>query len=86
MENCEEKYDKLKDDYEVLRERVIDLTFELDNTKFYELLEFVRNLKESIDRELKDVEDGYSKLTKEDILNNLRKYIEDFAEYTRLDI
>ena len=83
MENCEEKIERLEEENEKLKEQNIDLLFELNNYKFNELLEFVRNLNESIDMEL---EDKFSKLSKEDILKNLKNHIHDFAEYTKLNI
>jgi len=86
----ESEYDKLKDEIEDLKEEneklkneILDLSFIVNYSKQDELLEFVRNLKESIDREINDKD---SKLTKEELLNNLKKHIKDFAKYTKLNI
>ena len=86
----ESEYDKLKDEIEELKEKnekleneMLELSFILNFSKSDELLEFVRELKENVERELNDTE---SKLTKEDLLKNLKKHIEIFAEYTKLNI
>ncbi len=86
----ESEYDKLKDEIEELKEKnekleneMLELSFILNFSKSDELLEFVRELKENVERELNDTE---SKLTKEDLLKNLKKHIENFAEYTKLNI
>jgi gas vesicle protein len=86
----ESEYDKLKDDIDELREEneklkneLLELSYTSNFSKETELLEFVKELKESVIRELNDKD---SKLTKEDLLNNLKKHISNFAEYTKLKI
>ena len=86
----ESEYDELKDEIDELKKKnekleneLLDLSFICNYSKETELLEFVRELKESVDREINDKE---SKLTKEDLLKNLKKHIENFAEYTKLNI
>ena len=86
----ESEYDKLKDEIDNLKEEneklkneLLELSFTINYSKETELLEFVRELKESVINELNDKD---SKLTKEDMLVNLKKHIDSFAEYTKLDI
>lgn len=68
---------KLENEVEDLRSKLLDLSFQINYSKEIELLEFLRELYQS----LKVVDD---KLTKEDIVKNLKEYIEKFAEYNKL--
>jgi undecaprenyl pyrophosphate synthase len=86
----ESEYDKLKDEIEELKDKneklendMLELSFIVNFSKQDELLEFVRELKESVNKEINNSE---SELTKEDLLKNLKKHIENFAEYTKLNI
>ena len=75
--------EKLQKKIEDLESEILDLTTIINYSKSDELLEFVRELKESVEREINDTE---SSLTKEELLQNLKKHIADFTKYTKLDI
>ncbi|MFW6312010.1 MAG: hypothetical protein ACOC1K_07225 [Nanoarchaeota archaeon] len=76
-----EKVEKLEKENEDLKSRVIDLTFDQNYSKEKELVEFVRELYSS----LKDKK-SFVKLSKNDIVNNLRDYIENFAKDNKLQL
>jgi hypothetical protein len=72
----------LRKENEDLKDKLIDLTFEMNYNKQTELLEFLRQLYESVNEELK----GKSKSTKKEMLFSLKKNIEEFAKDNRLNI
>ena len=78
-----DEIEKLQKKIEDLESEILDLTTIINYSKSDELLEFVRELKESVEREINDTE---SSLTKEELLQNLKKHIADFTKYTKLDI
>jgi predicted RNase H-like nuclease (RuvC/YqgF family) len=68
-----DELEKLKEENEELKSKLIDLLFEQNYSIEKELAEFVRSLYEStlnVDK----------KLTKENIIKNLKKSIEQFAK------
>jgi hypothetical protein len=71
---------ELRRENEELKEKLIDLTFEMNYNKQTELLEFLRQLYESTCEEMK------GKLTKKEILFSLKKSIEEFAKDNRLKL
>lgn len=71
------KIKELEEKIDELESQLIDLTFTLNYNKEKELLEFVRDLYAS----LQNVDE---KLSKEDIVKNLKKYIQNFAKDNRL--
>ena len=75
----QEKIDELEKQVDDLTTRFIDLTFEMNYNKETELLEFVRELFVS----LQNVDE---KLTKEDMIENLKKYIQTFAKDNKLSL
>lgn len=69
----------LEKENEELKDRLNDLLFELNYNKQEELLIFLRELYDSLDLDrLKD----YSK---EDIIRNLKEYIEEFVKDNRIN-
>jgi hypothetical protein len=85
MENEERnsRIEKLEKENDDLTTKLIDLTFELNYNKEKELLELVRELYKNICEELVYKE---SKLTKKQILMNIKKYLEEFAKNTKLKL
>jgi gas vesicle protein len=76
IEELQNQIDRLKDSN-------LDLLTHINYCKQTELIELLRELLTSINTELKNNE---SELTKEDVLNNLKKYIKQFAKDNRLNI
>lgn len=72
-----DKVGDLEDENEKIKTKLIDLTFKENYSKETELMEFVRELYES----LNDVDKS---LTKDSIVNNLKTYIEKFARDNKL--
>jgi hypothetical protein len=77
-----DELEKLKEENEELKSKLIDLTFEMNYNKQTELLEFMRELYESVKTELKEK----NKLTKHDILFSLKKSIEEFAKNNKINL
>ena len=75
----QEKIEKLEKQIDDLTTRIIDLTFEMNYNKEIELLEFVRELFVS----LQNVDE---KLSKEEIIENLKNYIRTFAKDNNLQL
>lgn len=69
----------LENRIEVLEEKLIELKQERDKSKETELLEFLHELYLS----LRTIDE---KLGKEEIIENLKKYIEDFARNNRIGL
>lgn len=89
MDENIDKIRELEEENDDLKMRI----FDLENEKFYskeiELKEFLNELYNSIVEEL-DKKDSkydyeeYEKLTKEDLLKNLKNYIQEFKKNNRL--
>lgn len=77
--NSEDKISELEDKLDKVTSKFIDLTFEMNYNKETELLEFVRELFLS----LQNVDE---KLSKEEIIENLKKYIQTFAKDNNLQL
>ena len=75
----QEKIEKLEKQIDDLTTRIIDLTFEMNYNKEIELLEFVRELFVS----LQNVDE---KLSQEEIIENLKNYIQTFAKDNNLQL
>ena len=73
----QERISELEDRVVKLEDKLIDLMFELNYNKQDELIEFIRELYQS----LQNVDE---KLSKENMIENLKKYIEDFAKNNKL--
>ena len=74
-----EDLDKLHDKIDELSDEIIEMTFQIANSKETELREFLRELYQS----LQDVDD---KLTKEQIVENLKNYIREFAKDNKINL
>ena len=75
----QERIEELEQKIDQLESELIDLTFTLNYNKQDELLEFVRDLFIS----LQNVDE---KLSKEEIVENLKKYIQNFAKDNHLQL
>ena len=75
----EDEIKKLEEEIDNLRTKLIDLTFEQNYNKEKELIAFVQDLYVS----LHTVNDY---LTKEEIIFNLKEYIENFAKDNKLNL
>ena len=75
--NEQEKIEELEKKIDELEYKLIDLTFTLNYNKETELLEFVREL-------LLSLQDVDEKLSKEEIVENLKNYIIKFGEDNKL--
>lgn len=84
-----ERIDNLEEELESAMSRLIDLEFELKNNKEKILLEFIRELYSSLQRADHQDEDAdlwFEKITKEEIIENLRKYIWKFADNNKITL
>jgi hypothetical protein len=73
-----DELEKLKLENEDLKDKLIDLSFEMNYNKQTELIEFLRDLYKSINLErLKDV-------SKEEILENLKTNIQEFCKNNKI--
>ena len=82
--NDQNNIEKLKEEIEDLKTRLIDLTFEMNYNKQNELIEFLRELYQNVKDEQK--QGNKSKLTKAQILLSLKKYIEGFAKDNKISL
>lgn len=71
---------KLKEENESINSRLIDLLFEVNYSKQTELIEYIRNLYESLDS--KDMK----KLQKKELLMNLKDSLQEFARINRISL
>jgi hypothetical protein len=77
--NDQEKIEELEQKIDDLETQIIDLTFEQNYSKEKELLEFVRDLFVS----LQNVDE---KISKEEIIENLKNYIREFTKNNRINL
>lgn len=80
------KTDKMNSEFfnEIISEKddiIHELTYKLNSSKEVVLLDFLESLSFSINDEL---DNPYSELSKQDILENLRKYIADFKRDNKI--
>lgn len=85
----EDEINKLKSEIDDLNYELFELKQKIKFSKEDELKEFLRELYNSINVELEKKDskfdaDEYNKITKEDILNNLKSYIEEFKRNNKL--
>ena len=73
-----DEIEKLKEEIEDLKTRLIDLLFESNYSKEKELLNYLRDLYESVKSP------DLKKLSKKEIIKNLKDSIEEFAKNNRL--
>jgi len=71
------RIDFLEKENDKLKDNLLDLTTQLNYSIEQELAELVRNIYESINIEPKNKE---NQLTREKILTNLKKYLENFSK------
>ncbi|MFA5154459.1 MAG: hypothetical protein WC554_18090 [Clostridia bacterium] len=72
--------EKLKEENEELKSKLIDLLFEMNYNKQNELIEFLRNLYESV--KSKDTRN----ISKKELLANLQDSIEEFARINKIGL
>ena len=84
----QERIAELEKQVDDLTSRIIDLTFEANYNKQDVLLEFVRELYGSLINAYAnpDAEIWYEKLGKEEIIENLKKYIQKFARDNNIQL
>lgn len=83
MENNESYILSLEDKIESLTDENLQLKDKIRFSKEDELLEFIKTFYDSVIDEIDHVE---SKLTKDDILKNMKLHIEDFARIYKLNL
>lgn len=71
---------KLKLENENLNSKIIDLLFEANYNKQIELIEFLRNIYESL--EMKEIK----RISKKELLMNLKHSIEEFAKNNKINL
>lgn len=74
---------ELEEINEKLNTQIIDYQFELNYNKQTELIEFVRELYSDINKEISS---NNKHLSKKELLQNLKEYIEDFCKYNKLKL
>lgn len=72
----------LKSENEGLKAKLIDLTFEMNYNKQNELIEFIREIYDSIKEETET--SVYDKSYREEILFSLKKNIEEFVKNNKI--
>lgn len=83
VDNLKHEISILKLKNEDLQTKLIDLTFEANHNKQNELIDLVRTLYREVSDEIKDKQ---SKLTKKEILVNLKNYFEEFAKNNKIKL
>jgi len=86
MEHTVETYEienqKLEKEIDVLKDKLLDVTMEVNYSKQNELMEFLRelycNVKEELNPKTK------SNTTKDEMLFSLKKFIEEFAKNNKI--
>lgn len=73
----------LESENENLKSKLIDLTFEMNYNKEKELIELIRTIYNNVKEEISSKD---SKLTKKQILNNIKKYLEEFAKNNKIEL
>lgn len=76
--------ERLKEENEELKLKLIDLTFEMNYSKEVELIEFLRSIYSSIQEEMNFK--TRSKLSKSQMLYSLKKNIEEFAKNNKISL
>jgi len=74
-----DELEKLRKENEDLKDKLTDLTFELNYNKQTELIEFVRELYQSLGNVGKN-------LTKKEMIENLRNYIREFTKNNKIQL
>lgn len=74
---------KLEEENEDLKAKLIDLTFEMNYNKQTELIEFLREIYRDV---IQMMGTRNNKLTKRDILVSLKKYIEEFSRNNKISL
>jgi histidinol phosphatase-like enzyme len=74
-----DELEKLRKENEDLKDKLTDLTFELNYNKQTELIEFVRELYQSLGNVGKN-------LTKKELVENLRNYIREFTKNNKIQL
>lgn len=83
MENNDSYIISLEEKIELLTDENLQLKDKIRFSKEDELLEFIKTFYDSVIDEIDHVE---SKLTKDDILKNMKLFIEDFARIYKLNL
>ena len=78
------QYEKLLAENEDLKTKLIDLTFEMNYNKQTELIEFLREIYDSIKEET--ATSVYDKSSREEILFSLKKNIEEFVKNNNISL
>jgi len=74
-----DELEKLRKENEDLKDKLTDLTFELNYNKQTELIEFVRELYQSLGNVGKNI-------TKKEMIENLRNYIREFTKNNKIQL
>ena len=74
-----DELEKLRKENEDLKDKLTDLTFELNYNKQTELIEFVRELYQSLGNVSKNI-------TKKEMIENLRNYIREFTKNNKIQL
>jgi len=74
-----DELEKLRKENEDLKDKLTDLTFELNYNKQTELIEFVRELYQSLGNVGKN-------LTKKEMIENLRNHIREFTKNNKIQL
>jgi predicted RNase H-like nuclease (RuvC/YqgF family) len=86
MEHTVETYEienqKLKNEIDDLKDRLVDVLMEVNYSKQNELIEFLRELYGNVKEELNSK--TKSNTTKDEMLFSLKKFIEEFAKNNKI--
>jgi len=76
------QYEKLLAENEDLKTRLTDLLFEMNYNKQTELIEFLREIYDSVIMEMEEIDIS----SRDEILFSLKKNIEEFAKNNKINI
>jgi hypothetical protein len=77
-----DELEKLKEENEDLKTKLTDLLFEMNYNKQTELIEFLREIYDSVIMEMEEIDIS----SRDEILFSLKKNIEEFAKNNKINI
>ena len=77
-----DELEKLKEENEDLKTKLTDLLFEMNYNKQTELIEFLREIYDSVIMEIEEIDIS----SRDEILFSLKKNIEEFAKNNKINI
>jgi len=83
IEYYKNKTNELENENDRLKDSLLDATTKLNHSKENELLEFIRTLYREINEEIDEKENP---IGREDLLNNIKSYLQQFAKDNKISL